>query len=199
MSLYLDEPYNAHQKYRLFGTDYERVFGRETNAWRIYFAYLVSEVIAQAIAKLEDPLIQEYQLTRFIVLGLVGNVLRKDVTGSALLNQPALFLRKQEAPILSALGIIAAHVMADLNFFLKEQQAKGYYDYKSEFKSPDKYRAIWRDIERSYERALVRHPDGSFERIVKAKIGFLDGSNRRAKAGKARKEKAQRRGPKTSA
>jgi AIPR protein len=36
MSLYLDEPYNAHQKYRLFGSDYERVFGRNTNAWKFF-------------------------------------------------------------------------------------------------------------------------------------------------------------------
>src|SRR5215831_401304 len=32
MSLYLNEPYNAHQKYRLFGPDYERVFGRANHA-----------------------------------------------------------------------------------------------------------------------------------------------------------------------
>jgi AIPR protein len=170
MSLYLDEPYNAHQKYRLFGTDYERVFGRETNAWKIYLSYVINNAVAVAIGKLDDPLIQEYQLTRFIVLGLVGNILRKDPMGKTLLDEPEALLTKDEKAVTDALEILAAHVVADFNFFIKEAQAKGYYDYKSEFKSPDKYRSILREIERSYQRNLVRHPEDSFENLAKAKI-----------------------------
>jgi hypothetical protein len=170
MSLYLDEPYNAHQKYRLFGSDYERVFGRETNAWKIYLSYLINNVVDLAIKKLEDPLIQEYQLTRFIVLGLIGNILKKDAMGKTLLEDPEALLTKHEKIIMEALAILGAHVVADFNFFIKEVQAKGYYDYKSEFKSPDKYRSILREIERSYERDLVRHPEDSFENLVKGKI-----------------------------
>jgi hypothetical protein len=131
---------------------------------------MISAVVGVTITKLEDPLIQEYQLTKFIVLGLVGNILKKDTVGKTLLEDPASLLAKHELEIEDALGILAAHVVADFNFFIKEQQAKGYYDYKSEFKSPDSYRSILREIERSYQRDLVRHPEDSFESLVNAKI-----------------------------
>jgi hypothetical protein len=104
------------------------------------------------------------------VLGLVGNILKKDDVGRGLLEDPESLLAKHEAVIEDARGILAAHVIADFDFFIKEQQAKGYYDYKSEFKSPDSYRSILREIERSYQRDLVRHPEDSFENIVRAKV-----------------------------
>lgn len=171
MALYLDEPYNAHQKYRLFGTDYERVFGREMSATKVYLAYLLYEAVETSIEKMEDPLIRSYQLTKFIILGLVGHILRRDKLGRELLNRPTAHLPKSKESVGESARILASQLVADFNFFVKEKkQAQEYYDYKSEFKSPDKYRAIAHEAEKNYDRALARNPKDSFENIFSERL-----------------------------
>jgi hypothetical protein len=171
MALYLDEPYNAHQKYRLFGTDYERVFGREMSATKVYLAYLLYKAVEASIEKMEDPLIRSYQLTKFIILGLIGHILKRDKLGSRLLNEPTTYLPKNRPSVEESARILATQLVADFNFFVKEKkQAQEYYDYKSEFKSPDNYRAIAHEAEKNYDRALARNPKDSFENIFSEKL-----------------------------
>jgi hypothetical protein len=171
MALYLDEPYNAHQKYRLFGTDYERVFGREMTATKIYLAYLLYKAVETAIEKMEDPLIRSYQLTKLIILGLTGHILRRDKLGTELLDQPTRYLPKNKPSVEESARILAGQLVADFNFFVKEKkQTQEYYDYKSEFKSPEKYRGIAHEAEKNYDRALARNPKDSFEEIFSEKL-----------------------------
>lgn len=167
MALYLDEPYNAHQKYRIFGTDYERVFGREVDDMRIYLAYTLHNAIELVVGKIEDPLIQAYQLTKFLLLGLLGGIIKRDATGARMLADPRPFLLKNRGALVGAVTVVAAEMVADFNFYVKEKQAEGYYDYKSEFKSPEKYRALASELQRQFDRALVRHPEDSFGQVYK--------------------------------
>jgi hypothetical protein len=170
MALYLDEPYNAHQKYRLFATDYERVFGRNVDAMKIYLAYVLYNVIESVAGEIDDPLIRAYQLTKFVLLGVLGNILRKDDVGKELLATPRSYLPANRTAIEQAASAVAAQMVADFNYYVKEKQASGYYDYKSEFKSPEKYRTISGDLERQFARALVRHPEDSFESVLDSKL-----------------------------
>jgi hypothetical protein len=171
MALYLDEPYNAHQKYRIFGTDYERVFGREVNAAKIYLAYVLYSAIQSATHKIEDPLIQAYQLTKFVLLGLLGAVLRRDPSGVKILTTPGSYLPKHRAVIEQAITAVAAQLVTDFNYYVKEKQASGYYDYKSDFKSPEKYRSLSLELQKQFDRALLRHPEDSFDSIFAMKLG----------------------------
>ncbi len=72
MALYLCEPYNAHQKYKIFGPDYERIFGRDVTAERIYLCSLASAAVDSASSAIEDEAIRGYQLTKLILMGAVG-------------------------------------------------------------------------------------------------------------------------------
>jgi hypothetical protein len=170
LALYLDEPYNAHQKYRIFGTDYERVFGREINAAKIYLAYVLYNAIQSAADKIEDPRVRAYQLTKFVLLGVLGGVLRRDPSGAKILDSPEPYLLKDRAAFEQAVIAVAAQIVTDFNYYVKERQGSSYYDYKSEFKSPEKYRSLSPELQKQFERALLRHPEDSFDSILASKL-----------------------------
>jgi hypothetical protein len=171
IALYLNEPYFAHQKDRIFATEYTRVFNRNISAKKIYLAWLLLTAIESVMPKVEDPLIRSYQLTKFIILGLVGEVLRQDGLGKVLYNSPEVFLPKHSAAVSGAGQTVVSHMMADFNFFVKEQSGKSeYYDYKSEFKNADKYGELAKEMIRLYQHTLVRNAADSFEQILKAEF-----------------------------
>jgi hypothetical protein len=171
MALYVGEPYNAHQKYRIFGSEYERVFGRGVNAEQIYLAYLTSSAFDSVIVKIDDPLIQGYQLTKLILLGIAGDILRKDSVGKVLLDSPATLLPSKELEVSKALQTFAALLIPELNYYIGEKkQESGYYDYKSAFKSADEYATLLQEMQRSYQKAVVKHPEESFDKILAAQL-----------------------------
>lgn len=176
LSLYLDEPYNAHQKYKLFDMDYERVFARGINAGKICLSHFLYKVIDVAAEKIEDPLIKDYRLTKFILLGLLGGIFRHDKFGAKLLDQPGAYLPKNHKAIIKAAERAAAQMIPDFNFFIKERKESAeFYDYKSEFKSPDKYRIMRNEIQRDYQKALAKCPDDSFEKIFRSMLSGVEG------------------------
>jgi hypothetical protein len=166
MALFLNEPYNAHQKYRLFGSEYERIYSREIDAEKIYLAYLAYLSIESAVEKVEDPLIRAYQLTKLILLGVMGSILKADKVGKKMLSQPSQYLPKREQDVLGALRTFAASLIPDFNFFVNEKKQTDYYDYKSAFKSADEYASLSREMQRSYEKAIIRHPEDRFEKLL---------------------------------
>ena len=169
MALYLDEGYNAHQKYRVFGPEYERIFSREIDADKIYLSYLVFTAVESVVDKVDEELIRGYQLTKLILLSVMGTILRIDVVGKELLSNPAKYLPAKEEEIKRALAKFAALLIPDFNFYIKEKKGKvGYYDYKSAFKSADEYLSLSRDMQKNYEKAVIRHPEESFAELVKS-------------------------------
>ena len=57
----------------------------------------------------------------------------------------------------------------DLNYYIGEKKKEtGYYDYKSAFKSADEYTALLQEMHRSYAKAMVKHPEESFDKILAA-------------------------------
>jgi hypothetical protein len=117
--------------------------------------------------KVDDPLIRSYQLTKFIILGLVGRILQQDALGKGLIEIPELFLPKYREAVFDAAQKVVSHMMADFNFFIREQADKvEYYDYKSEFKNADKYEALAKEMLRLYQHTLVRNAADSFAQIL---------------------------------
>ena len=170
MALYLDEPYFTHQKDRIFATEYERVFNRSIDAKKIFLAYLLQMAIESVLDKIEDPLVRNYQLTKFILLGVLGRVLRHDPAGKKLIDYPDAFLPKYREAVVAAAKIVVLHTITDFNYFIKEKSSKDYFDYKSEFKNAEKYDALATELLHQYERALVRHAEDSFESVFTSEL-----------------------------
>jgi hypothetical protein len=120
--------------------------------------------------KIEDPLIRSYQLTKFVLLGLLGRILRCDSIGTMLIDKPNLFLPKNRDAVFAAAQIIVSHAITDFNYYVKAKSAKDYFDYKSEFKNAEKYQTLATELQHQYERSLVRHAEDSFGAVLKAEF-----------------------------
>jgi hypothetical protein len=168
MAVYLNEPFNAHQKYKLFGPDYERIFGRNVTAQRVYLCYLVNQAIESAKGAIHDELIRAYQLTNLILMGMIADRLRRDAKGNELLENPSGVLPKRKDKLHAALCKFAALLMPDFEFYVDERkrEGKGFYDYKSAFKSREEYAVLSRALLRDYDKAVTKSPDESFTSIL---------------------------------
>jgi hypothetical protein len=173
MAVYLQEPYGTHQKSKLFGSDYSRVFRHGITPEKIYLAYLLSLSADSAVVKVDDGAIRTYQLTRFILMGIIADILDGDVIGSKLLSEPEQYLPVRRKQVEAALHTFAQLLIPDLNFYITErQQAEDYFDYKNAFKNRDEYVKMLADVKKSYQKAIIKHPDEKFEAI------FLDFQNK---------------------
>ena len=172
LALHRNQPYNAHQKYRIFGSDYEQVFKRDVTPQKIYLAYLLYQVVEETVRNVEDQLIGSYQLTKFILLGLLGSILSKENFGKQLLESSESYVPKHANAITQMAELLVAHMINDFNYYVREHKSTNpYFDYKSEFKSPERYRHLANEMVRNYEHNLVRHPEDSAERILAKHLG----------------------------
>ena len=76
LALYVREPWSAHQKYRIFGDLESRIFDYEVAPQHIRFAQLMSKATSNASTNLQSERIAKYGLTHYILVYLVGEVLR---------------------------------------------------------------------------------------------------------------------------
>lgn len=159
LSLYLREPTSAHQKYKIFGELEARIFSIDTTAARIRLAQLLYSQIQQAKGKIKSERISKYGLTSFVLLHLVGDLLRESQDGRALLGDPEPYLRSSVRPsapegdLMVSLQSLIDHSLVELNYYVKEHGADG-YDYKSEFKSPKAVDLLRNAVVKAYEKDL---------------------------------------------
>ena len=91
-----------------------------------------------------------------------------DEVGKALLESPEKVLPREEKRLVRSMRTLVAHMIQDFNFYLKERQREEeYYDYKSEFKSPQKYGLMKERSDRDYEHTIVRYTSDSVSSVLK--------------------------------
>jgi hypothetical protein len=88
LALYVKEPWSAHQKYRVFGDLESRIFDYELQPEQIRLAQLLSQVVSEEAKSLNYERIAKYGLSHYILVYLIGEVLRLGVDGKALLKNP---------------------------------------------------------------------------------------------------------------
>lgn len=159
LALYLGEPTSAHQKYRIFGDLEARIFSIDTNASRIRLAQLLTGEIYSLRSKIKEERISKYGLTIFILLYLVGCVLKESPDGNKFLKDPSPYLKSRlnvgnaQDKLLLSLRPIIDHVIVELNYYVKEHGGDS-YDYKSEFKSPKAVEVLRNAVVKAYEKDL---------------------------------------------
>ncbi len=93
LALYVGEPSSAHQKFRVFGNLRGKIFRYGVAAPHIRLAQLMTAEVASSLGGIADERIRKYGLTRFLVLYLVGEMLRQEDDGIKLLENPLPYLR----------------------------------------------------------------------------------------------------------
>lgn len=156
LALYNGQPWSAHQKYRVFGDLKEAIWRYGIAASHVRLAQLLSIEAGVAVRALSNERVRKYGLTRFLVLYLIGEVLREEPDGRSLLDSPGAYLeqgaagRTRQAAVLDQVRRIAADIVIELDDYLKT--AKTGFDYKSEFKSEASIQQIRSEVVKAYAK-----------------------------------------------
>jgi hypothetical protein len=189
LSLYVGEPWSAHQKYKIFGENRRRIFSHQTTAARIRLAQLMRDVVQEILSELGNPRVERYTLTRFITLYLLGEVLREEVDGKALLDDPEPYLETkdgrhvtEQVTVLDQIRGMCRDIVIELKYYLDEKGEE--YDYKSRFKTESEVKAIRAEVLRGYAKDKARK---------RATVFQLPASEQKAKTIKKTKKSATKK------
>lgn len=168
-AFYMRRAYNAHQKFRIFGDDYEDIF-RRANAWKIYLTYLIFDVSADALKTSKYGSVAQYSLTRFVFMQCLAEVLQLFDDGKTLMENPKTQLQVDESKIVKTLKKISSIMVSDFDRYIETKSAtkdgvESDWDYKSAFKSPVEVRTLASEIRTEYEKNVKRHPEDAFAEI----------------------------------
>jgi hypothetical protein len=161
LALYACQPWNSHQKYRIFGDLQSQIYRYGITAYHIRLAHILSEIVGGAIQAITFERVRKYSLTKFVLLYLVGEMLRKSPDGKNLLENPVIYLSTQtckndkQDDVIKQVGDLAHLAVAELNYFIEEHGGEA-YDYKSEFKSPRPVEAFRNEALKGYEKDVYR-------------------------------------------
>lgn len=159
LALYLRDPTSTHQKYKIFGELESVIFSIDTTAPRIRLSQIICNLITQSKSKIQSERVAKYGLTTFVLLHLVGELLRHSQAGIELLRDPSQFLRSSANPLAhedkvrNSIQELIDHAIVELNYYIKENGEEN-YDYKSEFKSTKSVDALRNAVLKAYEKDL---------------------------------------------
>jgi hypothetical protein len=163
IALYNEEPFLAHRKFALFDQEYKKVFHPRISAAHIYLGWIIWDEVGKHLGEIENSLIARYALTRFVLVFLVGRIMRETELGKALLEAPLDYVKDDEAKVRASVGRLVGDILVDFNGYVREKEEEaGYFDYKTRFKSQAAIRDITEDVLRGHQRAVRRTADVAF-------------------------------------
>src|SRR5690606_37992959 len=130
----LDEPYSAHQIYKLFDDKYADIFGRpEVSAARIVFLLKLYEQIKERILEIGHDQMAGYALTNFFVLNVLRHVMEKSDRAYALVrDRGRMSDPKEREAVLAKVPDVLGELLVDLKYEIGEKGDN--LDYKSDLK-----------------------------------------------------------------
>jgi hypothetical protein len=166
-AFYLKNPQNTHSRARLFGERYSSIFSRNTNASKIYFAYLVYKAITDNIASLRNPQVRSWGLSHFFFLHVIGEVLNEDTLGRQLMQDPTACVKDGGTRLTPAISKLWLLLVPEIDAYFDEYTIShnNFFDYKNVFKSSEFVQSAKARLLRDNRRSLVRHPEDAFSRI----------------------------------
>jgi hypothetical protein len=163
IALYNEEPFLAHRKFALFDQQYKNVFHPRISAAHIYLGWLIWDEVQARLDQIDNELIARYALTSFVLVYLVGRIMKEAEIGEAVLSSPADYVLAEEDAVRVAIGRLVGDILVDFNGYVREQEDDGgYFDYKTRFKSQAAIKEITEDVLRGHQRAARRSPDVEF-------------------------------------
>ncbi len=152
----LGEPEACHQVYRLFDDKYAEVFARPAvGAERIVFLFKLMDLVQERMPNIEYKPLSKYGLTRFFLLSVLADLLKKDAGCQAIVKSPnAIIGSANFAGFQAAIREVLNSMIIDLNYEVKERGDS--FDYKGDLKSPAKIKELRSELLKSYEKELAK-------------------------------------------
>jgi hypothetical protein len=163
LALYNQEPWLSHRKFDIFDARYKDVFHPSIGAPHIFAGYLIYDEVRKKLPKVENRLMANYGLTTFVLVYLVGLLMRDSEEGTRLLDDPLKIVRDTESKFRHAVARLIDDILIDVNAYVEEQETEnGYFDYKTSFKSQTAVTALAGDVHRQHKRAVLRSDEVAF-------------------------------------
>ncbi|WP_237214040.1 AIPR family protein [Falsiroseomonas oryziterrae] len=162
----LAEPWSCHQLYKLFDDLYTRIFGRpEATARRIILMDQIMGIIQHEMNNIENKPFASYTLTRFFILDVVAQILRRDKVASEFLADPSPLLADTTAMdrFKGAISNILSGIIQDLNYEVRS--AGEMFDYKSMLKSQKESRDLASKLIATFSRDVARKKAETFSQL----------------------------------
>jgi hypothetical protein len=163
MAVWLEEPWNAVRKVKLFDQDYHRIFRRAT-ADRLYLAYLINKSCEGVQGKLRPELQTSFASVRHTMTYLIGKLVGQSERGVELLERPERWLPGKTDEVMKELDYFAQFAADETNFYVEDREEARQgdsdappFDPKITFKSSTGVRPLERQVVQAY-RALDRRP-----------------------------------------
>jgi hypothetical protein len=155
----VQEPWSAHQIYKVFDEKYAEIFGRpEVTAERVIFITELTLAVAEAMAEVKNRPMASYSLTIFFLLYVLSNILRADQTAAPYVTDPSQLDASGRASFVGRCSEILKTVVVDLNYETKDVD----FNYKSVLKSPRQCAELADRMLASYEKDVARRKADSF-------------------------------------
>ena len=165
MAIWLNEPWAAVRKLKLFDEEYRRIFGRTIDAHKLFLARQIDQLIDDRRAALRPNLSASFASVRFTIAYLTAAVARENDHGTQLFDNPGRWLPDKDTEVVDQLAGLMDHVVTELNNFADDrdearQQDPGapIFDTKIAFKSQTSIRQMEHQI-MALTRALARRID----------------------------------------
>lgn len=168
MAVYVEEPWNAVRKVRLFDQDYHRIFHRSVTAHRLFLLHELRKLVDAARATLVPELQASFASVRFTLAYLVARVLQESHDGRMLLERPERWLPDRLSEVQAEIRVLVDDVVGSVNFYVEDRSSppddedaeddRELFDPKTAFKSVHGVRALEAEVLRSSRRQARRDP-----------------------------------------
>lgn len=167
MAVYVEEPWRAVRKVRLFDEEYYRIFARDVDAYRLYLLHLLNTIIESERGRLRGDLEASFASVRFTIAFLTRHVVALSEAGSELFHNPMRWLPDKKDEVTTELRRLVGEVIDSINFHVQHEQEEATqegepYDPKTVFKSRDGVKRLENAAVRDAKRAAERHDDFLF-------------------------------------
>lgn len=165
VSIYVGKPWIAHQKSKLFDSEYDKVFTRHVYAQHILLADLMYQSIVENLCSISNASVAGYQLTVFVLLHALVDILKMELDGQALLHDPTLYLTEDslQSDLRSRLDRLAKKLMVDMNYYMRQETERDpQFDYKRGFKQKGAVERFVSEAIRGYEKNVIDNPANKF-------------------------------------
>lgn len=157
LAAYLQEPWAAVRKVRLFDQDYRRIFNRAVTPQRLWLLHLIESAVLASRDNLRADLKASFASVKFTLVYLVTQVLRLSKAGEQLLDKPEDWLPAENDKVVAALRLIAEEVVDSVNYHVKDALTSDEdYDPKVAFKSKTGVSRLETDVHRDARRQADR-------------------------------------------
>lgn len=164
----LKEPWAVQGIKKIFEDFHAKVFARpEVTGGRIVTLFKLYMEILKDIEQIKPQLFQGYQITSFMLLHLLSEVLSQEELGQQFHKQPESFCQtpEQEQLLIQSIHIIVKDLIVDLNGEFEDKGGEN-FDFKKTYKSQRSLKELTNEVLKSYQKLINRGRVESFSELM---------------------------------